>query len=242
MRSAERILLIEDDRDIAGIVSSALSDEGYRVQHAVDGRSGLDRALRDPPDLVILDLGLPLLDGMDVCRRIRQRDPATPIMMLTARAAEADRVRGLETGADEYVVKPFGVRELAARVRALLRRVRTDRENRPAAQTAPARIERGSLVVDPGRRMASLDGRAVVLTAKEFDLLTLFAASPGRAWTRAELLERLWPGEYEGGGHTVNSHINRLRAKIEADPVHPRFIETVWGVGYRFADRGGTRT
>jgi DNA-binding response OmpR family regulator len=239
MRPAERILLIEDDRDIAGIVSSTLVDEGYRVEHAADGRAGLDRAMRDPPDLVILDLGLPLLDGMDVCRRIRGRDPATPILMLTARGTEADRVRGLEIGADEYVVKPFGVRELAARVNALLRRVRTDRENRPAAEPAPSRIERDGLVVDPGRRMASLRGRAVDLTAKEFDLLALFAASPGRAWTRTELLERLWPGEYEGGGHTVNSHINRLRAKIESDCAHPRFIETVWGVGYRFADRRG---
>jgi len=176
-----------------------------------------------------------------VCRRIRGRDPATPILMLTARGAESDRVRGLETGADEYVVKPFGVRELAARVNALLRRVRTDRETLPAADPVPSRIERDGLVIDPGRRMASLRGRAVELTAKEFDLLALFAASPGRAWTRAELLERLWPGEYEGGGHTVNSHINRLRAKIETDSAHPRFIETVWGVGYRFADRRGAR-
>jgi DNA-binding response OmpR family regulator len=242
MRPAERILLIEDDRDIAGIVSSALSDEGYRVEYAADGRTGLDRALRDPPDLVILDLGLPLLDGMNVCRRLRQRDPATPLIMLTARGTEADRVRGLEIGADEYVVKPFGVRELAARVNALLRRVRTDREIRPAAERVPARIEREGLVVDPGRRMASLRGRAVDLTAKEFDLLVLFASNPGRAWTRAELLEHLWPGEYEGGGHTVNSHINRLRAKIEADPAHPRFVETVWGVGYRFAERRGAGT
>ena len=122
MRPAERILLIEDDRDIAGIVSSNLRDEGYRVEQAADGRTGLERALRDPPDLVILDLGLPLVDGMDVCRRIRSRDPSTPILMLTARSAEADRVRGLEIGADEYVVKPFGVRELVARVRAVLRR------------------------------------------------------------------------------------------------------------------------
>jgi len=237
MHPGERILLIEDDRDIAAVVSSNLRDEGYRVEHAADGRSGLDRALRDPPDLVILDLGLPLLDGMDVCRSLRQRDPATPLLMLTARGAEADRVRGLDSGADEYVVKPFGIRELVARVKALLRRVRTDRENRPATEAAPARIVRGGLVVDPGRRMASLAGRVIDLTAKEFDLLALFAASPGRAWTRSELLERLWPGEYEGGGHTVNSHINRLRAKIEADPAHPRFIETVWGVGYRFAER-----
>jgi len=242
MHPGERILLIEDDRDIAAVVSSNLRDEGYRVEHAADGRSGLDRALRDPPDLVILDLGLPLLDGMDVCRSLRQRDPATPLLMLTARGAEADRVRGLDSGADEYVVKPFGIRELVARVKALLRRVRTDRENRPATEAAPARIVRGGLVVDPGRRMASLAGRVIDLTAKEFDLLALFAASPGRAWTRSELLERLWPGEYEGGGHTVNSHINRLRAKIEADPAHPRFIETVWGVGYRFAERRGSGT
>ena len=235
MHPGERILLIEDDRDIAGILSSTLSDEGYRVEHAADGRSGLDHALRDPPDLVILDLGLPLLDGMDVCRRIRQRDPATPILIMSARGAEADRVRGLETGADEYVVKPFGMRELTARVKALLRRVRTDRDNRPAAEPAPTRIVRDGLVVDPERRMASLGGRAIELTAKEFDLLVLFATSPGRAWTRSELLERLWPGEYEGGGHTVNSHINRLRAKIETEPARPRFIETVWGVGYRFA-------
>ena len=156
MRPAERILLIEDDRDIAAIVSSNLRDEGYRVEHAADGRTGLDRALRDPPDLVILDLGLPLLDGMDVCRRIRSRDPSTPILMLTARSAEADRVRGLEIGADEYVVKPFGVRELVARVRAMLRRVRTDLEARPAPQAPPARMERGGLVVDPVRRTASL--------------------------------------------------------------------------------------
>jgi DNA-binding response OmpR family regulator len=231
----ERVLIIEDDREIADLVALNLRDLGLAPERAADGRTGLSKALAGDWALIVLDLMLPQLDGLAICRRIREGNPFTPILMLTARSEEVDRILGLELGADEYVTKPFSVRELTARVKALLRRVRADRE---AAAGGPAqgRIELGGLALDLSKRRVTLRGRPVELTAKEFDLLALFARNPGRAYSRPELLAQVWGYQYEGYEHTVNSHINRLRGKIERDPGHPVFLRTVWGVGYRFAE------
>jgi DNA-binding response OmpR family regulator len=231
----ERVLIIEDDREIADLVALNLRDLGLAPERAADGRAGLSKALAGDWALIVLDLMLPQLDGLTVCRRIREGNPFTPILMLTARSEEVDRILGLELGADEYVTKPFSVRELTARVKALLRRVHADREA-AAGGTAQGRIELGELALDLSKRRVTLRGRPVELTAKEFDLLALFARNPGRAYSRPELLAQVWGYQYEGYEHTVNSHINRLRGKIERDPGHPVFLRTVWGVGYRFAE------
>jgi len=233
--TSEKVLIVEDDREIADLVALNLRDLGLVPERAADGRSGLARALAGGWALIVLDLMLPELDGLAVCRRIREGHPNTPILMLTARSEEVDRIIGLELGADDYVTKPFSVRELNARVKALLRRVRADRE---AASGGPAegRVELGGLALDLAKRRVTLEGRPVELTAKEFELLALFARNPGRTYSRPELLARVWGYQYEGYEHTVNSHINRLRGKIERDPGHPRYLRTVWGVGYRFAE------
>ena len=228
----ERVLIIEDDREIADLVALHLRDLGLAPELASDGRTGLARALAGDWSLIVLDLMLPQLDGLAICRRIREGNPLTPILMLTARSEEEDRILGLELGADEYVTKPFSVRELTARVKALLRGVRAARQGQPAE----GRLELGGLARDLAKRRVTLEGRPVELTAKEFDLLALFARNPGRAYSRPELLAQVWGYQYEGYEHTVNSHINRLRGKIERDPGRPRFLRTVWGVGYRFAE------
>jgi len=227
-----KVLLIEDDREIAEVVALTLKDQGLQVERAADGRTGLEKALAGAYALIILDLRLPRLDGFTICRRIREGNPVTPILMLTARAEEQDRVRGLELGADDYLGKPFGIRELAARVKALLRRA-------GAARTAAGekgRVVLGSIELDFDKRRVSLEGRTVELTVKEFELLALFLRNPGRTYTRTQLLDLVWGPQFEGYEHTVNSHINRLRAKIERDPGRPGYLKTVWGVGYRFAE------
>jgi DNA-binding response OmpR family regulator len=231
----ERVLIIEDDREIADLVALHLRDLGLAPELASDGRTGLAKALAGDWSLVVLDLMLPQLDGLAICRRLREGNPLTPILMLTARSEEEDRILGLELGADEYVTKPFSVRELTARAKALLRRVRAGRQAL-AGGPAEGRLELGGLALDLAKRRVTLEGRPVELTAKEFDLLALFARNPGRPYSRPELLAQVWGYQYEGYEHTVNSHINRLRGKIERDPGRPRFLRTVWGVGYRFAE------
>ena len=235
MDGQEKVLIIEDDRDIADVVALNLQDIGLRADRAVDGKAGLQKALETDYALVILDLMLPKMDGLSVCSRIREHNPVTPILMLTAKSEELDRVLGLEIGADEYVTKPFSVRELVARVKALLRRVRTDRDA-AAGRAEKGRIEIGDLVMDFEKRKVTLAGRTIDLTVKEFDLLALFARNPGRTYSRTDLLNLVWGYQFEGYEHTVNSHINRLRGKIEADPGSPRYLRTVWGVGYRFSE------
>jgi DNA-binding response OmpR family regulator len=231
----EKVLIIEDDQDIADVVALNLQDLGLRADRAVDGRAGLQKVLENDYALVVLDLMLPRMDGLSVCSRIREKNPFTPILMLTAKSEEMDRVLGLEIGADEYVTKPFSVRELVARVKALLRRVRTDR-NAMTGRAEKGRIEIGELAMDFEKRKVTLAGRTIDLTVKEFDLLALFARNPGRTYSRTDLLNLVWGYQFEGYEHTVNSHINRLRAKIETDPGHPRYLRTVWGVGYRFSE------
>lgn len=228
------ILVVEDDDDIADLLRIHLSDLGYSVERVRTGKDGLEYALSGDFSLVILDLMLPGLDGLDVCRRIRDRNRYLPILMLTARAEEPDKVLGLELGADDYLTKPFSIRELLARVKALFRRIEIDQENAQREEVREVRL--GALTLHPQKRKVVLDNQPIDLTAKEFDLLLLFAQNPGRAYSRQELLDLVWGYQYSGYSHTVNTHINRLRNKIEDDPGHPRYIQTVWGVGYRFAE------
>jgi DNA-binding response OmpR family regulator len=226
------VLLVEDDRDIVSLVEMHLDDLGCHITSADDGRDGLDLALGREWDLVILDLGLPRVDGLEICRQLRNAGPRyTPILILTARSSEIDRVVGLEIGADDYVGKPFNILELVARVKALFRRVDALQAGN-VARTEQIRC--GALVIDPEQREVRLDGRTIELTAKEFDLLAHFAGNPGKVYTRAQLLDSVWGYSHSGYEHTVNSHINRLRAKIEPDPAQPAYIVTVWGVGYKF--------
>lgn len=229
------ILLIEDNPEIAHLVMLHLGDQGMSVTHSPEGNGGLSQASSGKYDLVILDLMLPGMDGMDICRAMRTQDTYTPILMLTARNTELDRVLGLEIGADDYLSKPFSIRELVARVKALLRRVESCAARQTAA--APGALALGGLEIDTARRAVRLHNRAVELTAREFDLLWHFASHPGRVFTRSQLLDSVWGYGHEGYEHTVNSHINRLRAKIEDDPSSPRYVLTVWGVGYRFAEQ-----
>lgn len=226
----ERILVIEDERDIANLVRLHLRDQGYSVSLAADGDTGLREATARPWDLIVLDLRLPGTDGLEICRRVRGNSPAVPILMLTSKSSELDRVLGLELGADDYVTKPFSVLELTARIKALLRRARLPKEE-PARSLRAVSV--GDLTIDPATRDAIVGDRKVDLTAREFDLLYHFAAHPGRVFRRAELLDSVWGYGHDGYEHTVNSHINRLRAKIEDDPGNPERIVTVWGVGYK---------
>ena len=231
---ADNVLIIEDDEEIASIISMNLRDIGLESVLAADGELGLNKALSGNFALVILDLMLPRLDGISVCRHIREKDPYTPLLMLTAKADEVDRVIGLELGADDYMTKPFGVRELKARVKALLRRSRAGSGTGNAPEEACIVV--GGLSIDPVKRKVVQNGETVELTVKEYDLLELFMSNPGRAYSRADLLNLVWGYQFEGYEHTVNTHINRLRNKIEKDPARPVYLQTVWGVGYRFAE------
>jgi two-component system, OmpR family, alkaline phosphatase synthesis response regulator PhoP len=230
----KKVLIVEDDHDIAHLVQLHLTDLGCQCDLADDGEDGLEKALKNTYDLIILDLMLPNVDGMEICREVRSEKKYTPIMMLTSRSEELDRVLGLELGADDYLTKPFSVRELIARVKAIFRRVEAVKDDAGGAGKKQIRFR--DLFVDSEKRKVTLRGEKVELTAKEFDLLLLFAKNPGKAYTRQSLLDSVWGYTFEGYDHTVNSHINRLRAKIEEDPSNPQYIQTVWGVGYKFAE------
>jgi DNA-binding response OmpR family regulator len=209
------------------------------VKLAYDGIAGLAEAESKQYDLIILDLMLPGMDGLEVCRRLRGRSNYTPILMLTSKSSEIDRVVGLELGADDYLTKPFSVNELKARVKAIFRRM-------GAMSQAATLVDAGKIItsreltIDLARREVRIGKRGVELTAKEFDLLLYFAQNPGRVYSRTQLLDAVWGYSHSGYEHTVNSHINRLRSKIERDPAKPDYILTVWGVGYKFADTAGT--
>lgn len=230
---SRRVLVIEDNRDIASLVQLNLRDLPTETDVAYNGREGLAMARQGKYSLVILDLMLPDLDGIEVCRALRSERSYLPILMLTARSSEVDRVLGLEMGADDYLTKPFSIRELVARVKAIFRRMELMGEN---AKTSEALIQSNGLEIDCEKHEVRLDGEPVILTSKEFDLLVHFARHPGRVYRREQLLDQVWGYGYEGYEHTVNSHINRLRTKIERNPTKPRYILTVWGVGYKFAE------
>jgi DNA-binding response OmpR family regulator len=228
------LLVVEDDENISSAISEYFSRAGYNVKTAEDGLMGVKTALDDPPDAVVLDLMLPKMDGLAVCRELREKVGYLPILMLTAKDDVVDKVLGLEMGADDYITKPFSLRELEARIKSVLRRARTPASADGAKDEAP--IIRGRLRIDPAKREVTIGERQVDLTPKEFDLLRLFAANPGRVFPRKYLLEKIWDYSYEGYDRTIDSHINRLRAKIEENPENPQMVLTVWGIGYKFSD------
>jgi len=229
------VLIIEDNPAIAELVSMQVSDLGMAPVLANRGDDGLARFRQGGIDLVVLDLMLPGLDGLAVCREIRTAPDYVPVLMLTAKSTELDRVLGLEMGADDYLIKPFSVAELGARIKALFRR--GDAFSARATATPESRvIEVDGLRMDSSRRRVFVKDAEVELTAREFDLLWHFASHRGRVFSRAQLLDSVWGYNHQGYEHTVNTHINRLRSKIETDPSEPRYVQTVWGVGYRFKD------
>ncbi len=237
----KRILVVEDESDIADLVQLHLESLCDEVVVAVDGHEGMRLATSSQWALILLDLRLPGPDGLQICRAVRRERPYQPIMMLTSKSSELDRVLGLDTGADDYLTKPFSVLELVARARAILRRVENVQRLQAGDDARPTHIDAGSLTIDPATREVHRDGQPIELTAREFDLLEHFARRPGRVFRRSDLLSSVWGTGHDGYEHTVNSHINRLRAKIEKDPSDPRMIVTVWGVGYKFApDSSGT--
>jgi two-component system, OmpR family, response regulator len=231
--SLRRILVVEDDADIASLISMHLADNGFEVQIESRGDTGLAAFKGGEFDLVVLDLMLPSMDGLSLCREMRVGNSYIPILMLTAKSTELDRVLGLEMGADDYLTKPFSLPEFIARVKALLRRVEA-LSTRQAKSTAVPVIEKNSLVINADKRLVMVEGKEINLTAREFDLLHHLASHPGRVYSRVQLLDQVWGYSYEGYEHTVNTHINRLRAKIEKDPTTPAYVQTVWGVGYKF--------
>ncbi len=231
------ILIVEDEQNIVDILSFNLSREGYDTLEAYDGPTGLQLALENDPDLILLDLMLPGINGFDVCRKIRESGSSIPILMLTAREEEADKVLGLELGADDYITKPFSMRELLARVKANIRRVTMAA---PAAAPAPAAeglVQRGRVTIDRDRATISKDGRALDLTQREYDLICYLAAQPGKVFSREALMEHVWNYEgYVGDVRAVDVAVRRLREKIEDDPASPRFIVTKRGMGYYFGE------
>lgn len=227
----KHVLIVEDDSNITELLSIHLSDLGCKVIAEKNGQSGLARAQDENFDLIILDVMLPGLNGMEICRKIRQGDRQTPIMMLTARSEEIDKVMGLETGADDYLTKPFSVREFIARVRVIFRRSEEKARN---AAPVPALISIAGLEIDIDKRKVMLRGERLDLSPREFELIVLLASNPGKSYSRKQLLSLVWGYDFEGYEHTVNTHINRLRGKIEADVSNPVFVLTTWGIGYRF--------
>lgn len=229
--ASKQILVIEDEYDIAQLLRIHLADLCDHVELIHDGEQGLKQALSRPWAAIVLDLKLPHMDGLEICRRIRSQANYVPILMLTAKSTELDRVLGLEMGADDYLTKPFSVMEMAARVKALMRRFAASvnfQENHSPA------LHYDGLEISSDERTVKVDGAEVDLTAKEFDLLQFFASHPDKVFNRAQLLDQVWGYGHDGYEHTVNSHMNRLRTKIEADSHNPKFIKTIWGVGYKF--------
>jgi DNA-binding response OmpR family regulator len=230
MATTATILLVDDEESIQKLLSYPLERDGYRVVQARDGEEALDRFREEEVDLVLLDLALPKIDGLEVCRRLRG-ESAVPIIMLTARDDEIDKVLGLEIGADDYITKPFSIRELRSRIRAAIRRA-----NLTPAQEPVEAIEIGGLRIDLPRRVVEVDGEPVGLTYLEFELLRTLAAAPGRVYSRQALLDKLWGGSAFRDPRTIDVHVRHLREKIERDPGEPEYIFTVRGVGYRFRD------
>lgn len=227
----KRILVIEDDQDIHQLITMNLADMSHAVEGCHDGRQGMAMAMAQNHDLIVLDITLPEVDGLEICRTLRAKSINTPILMLTACDSEADRVVGLEMGADDYMIKPFSIRELKARTKAMLRRVDMMTQGAPKDDHV---LEFNQLNLDVNRRSVRVRGGEVELTSREFDLLLYLARQPDRVFSRAQLLDQVWGYRHSGYEHTVNSHINRLRNKLEMDPSKPEYVLTVWGVGYKF--------
>jgi DNA-binding response OmpR family regulator len=229
----KKVLIIEDDANIVELLTIHLYDLGCRVVSENNGQKGLAAAKEEQFDLIILDIMLPGLNGMEICRKIRQTDRLTPILMLTAKSEEIDKVMGLETGADDYLTKPFSIREFIARVKVIFRR-KEDNSALQDATPAASVITYGNLEIDLDKRKVTLNNMRVELSPREFELMALLASNPGKSYSRKRLLNLVWGYDFEGYEHTVNSHINRLRGKIEDDVSNPKYILTTWGVGYRF--------
>ena len=225
-----RVLIVEDERDIANLLALHLNDANFDVSLAADGNDGMRMAFGGQWDLIILDIRLPGPDGLTICRALRREMAYIPILLLTSKSSELDRVLGLELGADDYITKPFSVTEMVARVKAIFRRIESVEKRFPGSAE---HLSIGNLSIDTSGREVQKDGTELDLTAREFDLLLHFARHPGQVFSRAQLLDQVWGYGHEGYEHTVNSHINRLRAKVEDDPAHPGLIVTVWGVGYK---------
>lgn len=229
----KKVLVVEDDPNISQLIQIHLKDLGYEINVRNNGREGFEEANSNSYDLIILDIMLPEMDGIAICQRLRALDNFTPILMITAKSEEIDKVIGLESGADDYITKPFKIREFIARVKAIMRR---QDQFALLAEKDVKQLRYNSLEIDEKKRKVLLDQKRLELTPKEFDLLLLMARNPGRSYSRGELLELIWGYDFSGYEHTVNAHINRLRAKVEQDPNNPNFILTTWGVGYRFND------
>ncbi|HHC78998.1 MAG TPA: response regulator transcription factor [Flavobacteriia bacterium] len=227
----KKVLVIEDDKEIVNLLEIHLNDIDCRVLKAYDGQEGLRVAMAEHPDLIILDISMPKMDGIEVCREIRKKQ-STPIIMLTAKVEEIDRVLGLEIGADDYITKPFSIREFIARVKAIFRRTKMDRES--MENNMSTELKFSDLRINIEKRKVVQNGRKIELSPKEFELLVLMASNPGKNYSRSNLLTIIWGYDFEGYEHTVNSHINRLRAKIEPEMANPTYIITTWGVGYKF--------
>lgn len=228
-----KILIIEDDHDIAELVSIHMIDVGFETEKVHDGTEGFINAIQGIYELIILDLKLPGMDGLEICRKLRMEKNNTPIIMLTSKSEEIDRVLGLEIGADDYLTKPFSIRELVARVKTVLRRGKREND----AHKGPEQIlKRDHFYLDITKRIVKSYDQQVELSPKEFDMLVLLASNPGKTYSRLDLLNQVWGVDFEGFEHTVNSHINRLRSKIEKNMNEPEFILTTWGVGYKFQD------
>ena len=233
-----RVLVVEDERELALVIRRHVEELGHEVQIAGSGEQALEAVTAQSFDLVLLDIMLPGVDGLEVCRRLRAQKLYMPVIMLTARSSEVDKVLGLETGADDYITKPFSLMELGARIRAMFRRAETPGQD---GQQPAAGIKVGDVLwIAPESREVRVRGRDIALTHKEFDLLLHFARNPGRVYTRAQLLDAVWGYTHDGYEHAVNCHINRLRAKIERDPSAPELLLTAWGVGYKFTSGAGS--
>jgi len=228
-----KILIIEDDRDIADLIAIHMNDNGHESLKVHDGKEGLLKAMEGGHDLIILDLKLPGMDGLDICQKLRMEKVDTPIIMLTSKSEEIDKVLGLEIGADDYMTKPFSLRELVARVKTVLRRGRPQED--PGTKKEEI-IEFENFYLDVSKRIVKSYQQQHELSPKEFDMLVLLARNPGKTYSRSDLLNQVWGVDFEGFEHTVNSHINRLRSKIENNMNEPEFILTTWGVGYKFKD------
>lgn len=226
----KKVLVIEDDKSLADLLEIHLKDLNCDVTNILDGAEGLETATKDSFDLIVLDIMLPKVDGLEICKAVRRKDIYTPILMLTSKSEEMDKVLGLEVGADDYLTKPFSIREFIARAKAILRRIDAIQKEIGNGKD----ISVSELNIEASKRRVTLRGERIDLTPKEFDLLLFLASHPGKTYTREQLLNLLWGYQYDGYEHTVNSHINRLRSKIEPDLSNPKYIITSWGVGYRF--------